>query len=263
MSPNDLRYITSDGGPPMGGRAPGMALITQEAASPRPPPPPYSIQTPFYIATGPPAVTYQATPTMMYLPQPTFTVATIPTPPPPQVSLVCAPPLALPAPAAPSDNIPGETLRGSKMKFADGTGFLFPETTTEIHFITNGAQPWSQPNQNVPFVVEHVDVSWTVRRLISRLGIEPKGKGERGIAECFEGGNGTWTKGGVFMPIDETHMKAHITLTYGSAIKDPFVQDILNAHRKQDGCNATLESLGWNNTRGTTAKPVWLALCEA
>ena len=244
-----------------------MALRTQEAASPSTPPPPYSIHTPFYVATVPPVVTYQAAPAMMYLPQTTFTVAAIPTPPAPEISLVCAPPLALPPPAAPPAappaDIPGETMRGSKMRFSDGSGFLFPETTTVIHFITHGVQPWTQPNQSLAFNIEHVDVSWTVRRLIGRLGIEPKGKGERGIAECFEGGNGTWTKGGVFMPIDETHMKAQIKTTYGSAVKDPFVQDILNAHRKQDGCNATLESLGWNNSRGTTAKPVWLALCEA
>ena len=149
------------------------------------------------------------------------------------------------------------------MKFEDGTGFLFPETTTQIHFITNGIQPWARAGQTHSFVIDHVDVSWTVRTLIKRLGIEAKGARTRGIAECFENGNGIWTKGTAYMPIDEEFEKGRIRSTFGANVDDGFLEGQLNALRKHDGCDVTLESLGWDKSRGTTQKPVWLALCEA
>ena len=264
MSPNNWRYITHDGGPPNGGRPPRIVVSVQGAASDPPPPPPYS------------AVGYQM-PAMMgisgvlFVPQATFRIVQpappqpAPAPSPPQVNLVwTSPPQLPPPPASPSKpEIPGETHRGSQHTFKDGTGFLFPERTTLIHFIVNGIQPWTQPNKPHAFISDHVDVSWTVRTLLKRLGIEGKGNRTRGVAECFEAGNGTWTKGATYLPIDEEFEKGRLRSLHGANLSADFLEDLLKPLRKHDGCDATLESLGWDNSRGTTAKPVWLAACDA
>lgn len=219
-NPN-VRYVTVDGGPPMGGQPP--------QAPPPPlasPPPPYSAS----VLAIPPRpdlgyVEVRWNPVWPMQPAPTrqpAPPASAPRPPP------CHAPLPTGSNVA-SKVPPGMQLEGTYVSFPDGLNYIFPAKHTVIHVVAGGYHPWDNPGSNFGFTRHKVPCMMTVKELIGQLGATKGGDDKNGITECLECGDGSWIKGSTFFA-------------------------------KDDKSKQTLEALGWDETRGKERKPVWVAL---
>ena len=237
MSADQIRYITPHGGPPNGGRAPGMPTrFSSYSMFPEAPPPYAPHQSSFFSQPFP-------TPSFLdFMPQPhplpcpfplMFpSIGPIPQPTPPPFS--AAAPLAQPVtPSREPEDLEGAKLDGAKIKFHDGTtGYIFPEKHVTVHLMRHEHQPWDNPLARFTFTVHKVPCMMPIKELIRRVGAPGSSDRERGIVECINQGNGHWLKGSVFK-LDEDKSKQR------------------------------MEEVGWNESRGTSREPLWLAVYKA
>jgi len=155
--------------------------------------------------------------------------------PPPLVVPPPSPPAPSPSPASeerPKDP-PGAKLEGAKVSLDDGTStYIFPEQHTRIHLMGFEHQPWDHPGEQFKFTVHKTPCMMTIKGLIRQLGAPGEGDEQRGIVECINVGDGRWIKGSVFKLSD-------------------------------DKSKQKLEEIGWNESRGTTREPIWLAVYKA
>lgn len=216
-----IRYVTADGGPPMGGQPP------QAPAAPvASPPPPYSAS----VLAIPPRPDYG----YVQVPwNPVWPVQPAPPPlPTPATSAPRPPPPQAPQPTTSSvvsKLPPGMQLDGTSVGFPDGLNYIFPAKHTVIHVVTGSHHPWDHPGSIFGFTRHKVPCMMTVKELIGQLGATEGGDDKNGITECLECGDGTWLKGSTFF-------------------------------KKDDKSKQTLEDLGWDESRGKEKKPVWVAL---
>ena len=156
---------------------------------------------------------------------------------PPLVGVLPPPPTPTPSPSPePEDrpkDPPGAKLEGAKVSFDDGTSsYIFPEKHTKIHFMCFDHQPWDHPGEKFKFITLTVPCMMTIKELIRRLGAPGEADEQRGIVECLNLGDGCWLKGSVFK-------------------------------LSEDKSKQKLEEIGWNESRGTTREPTWLAVYKA
>ena len=216
-----VRYVTADGGPPMGGQPP------QAPTAPfSPPPPPYSAS----ILAIPPRPDYGYVEVRW---NPAWPMQPAPPPlPTPAAPAPRSPPSHSPQPTTSSviSKLPrGMQLDGTYIGFPDGSNYLFPAKHTILHVVAGGYHPWDNPGTTFGFTRHKVASMMTVRELLGQLGSTGGGDDKNGITECIECGDGAWIKGSTFF-------------------------------KKDDKSKQTLEALGWDESRGTDRKPVWLAL---
>lgn len=114
----------------------------------------------------------------------------------------------------------------------NGVAYLFPNSHTIIHFFYDGHLPFSRvPEEKHEFVVLKVPITMTVAGLMQQLGVPGSDRDRFGVTECIDVGNGTWTKGTTYI-------------------------------LSQDKSQKTLKAIGWDDSRGTTSKPIWLAVYD-
>ena len=124
-------------------------------------------------------------------------------------------------------------LDGAKIEFEDGTtSYIFPEKHVTVHLMRNEHQPWDSPGTVFGFTAHKVPCMMPIKELIRRLGAPGSSDRERGIVECINQGDGRWLKGSVFK---------------------------LN----EDKSDQRMEEVGWNESRGTSREPLWLAVYKA
>lgn len=221
-------YVTTTGQPPNGGVPPGTVFFGQPQTSDAPPPPPYS--PPMMISPPPVTIslpTYVAMAIPPALPVYLAPVASSAPPPTPPAAPAPAPPAADP-PAA-SFEIPGVTHDGENF-VKNGLAYLFPESHTIVHFLHDGTRPFERPPGSTPeFAALKVPTMMTVADLMRRLGVPTGDDGRFGVTECIELGNGYWMKGTTYMLGEAKSQK-------------------------------TVKEIGWDGSRGTSSKPVWIAI---
>ncbi|MCJ1480834.1 hypothetical protein MMC06_000989 [Schaereria dolodes] len=125
----------------------------------------------------------------------------------------------------------GSSLKGESVTFGDGIGYIFPQNHTIFHIVTGNHLPWECPGARFRFSVFRTPTLITIQELIEQASTESDDNPARGITECIEVGDGSWRRGSSFTLND-----------------DP------------DRLKQTIKSLGWDESRGTIAKPVLLAL---
>lgn len=175
-------------------------------------------------------------PPLMISPPPT--VAPLPTyvaTAPPALPVYFAPVASSAPPPPPADpptapfEIPGVTQDGENF-VQNGLVYLFPESHTIIHFLHDGTRPFDRPQGSTPdFAALKVPTTMTVADLMRRLGVPTDDDDRFGVTECIELGNGYWMRG----------------MTY-----------ILGDVKSQK----TVKDIGWDESRGTSSKPVWIAI---
>lgn len=120
-------------------------------------------------------------------------------------------------------------LQDTYVSLPNGSNYIFPERHTLVHVVAGGHIPWENPGRRFGFTRLTVPSMMTVKELIRQLGATAGGDDKNGITECIECGDGTWIKGSTFF-------------------------------QKDDKSKQTLETLGWDSTRGQDRKPVWIAV---
>ncbi|EGE01889.1 hypothetical protein TEQG_00932 [Trichophyton equinum CBS 127.97] len=264
----EMRYISPDGGPPLGGIPPQdfallpafhvphfMAYPFVIQNPPPPGPPPASAPTPA-PAAGAPAT---APAPQIILPQ-TFTFNVPPPAPVPMVPASSPPrapnpsPTAAQAPSPPSPpaaapaqgrRLPsGAYLPDSEraMVLPTGQGYIFPKKHTTLHIIEAFTAPWDNPGGTFQWRSYRVPSSMSISELIDQLcpTKTPDGRNatSRGIVECLEIGDGTWLKGSEFWiggrRGGDDNMKRRVS--------------------------QSLTAVGWTEQRGTVAQPVWITI---
>lgn len=211
-------YFTETGEPPNGAIPPGLVFF----ADPRnegqlvvnaedPPPVAINITPPVTINIAPPS----------------------PGPAPPAKPVKPAKP-AKPAPASPTTaaedfQIPG-TRRGGASFIRNGAAYIFPKSSTIIHFFADGTRPFEKPAGFTPrYATLEVPTMISVAELMRLLGVPSDNNDRYGITECFEAENDGWTKGRTFI-------------------------------LSEDKSKSTLQQVGWDDSRRTKNEPVWLAI---
>ena len=205
----------------MGGQPPQAP-----APSFSPPPPPYSAS----VLAVPPRPDYGYVEVrwnhvwpMQPAPPPLPTpAASAPRPPPRQAPLPTTNNVASKLP-------PGMQLDGTYIGLPNGLNYIFPEKHTVLHVIAGCHHPWEHPGSKFGFTRHKVPSMMTVKELIRQLGATEGGDDKNGVTECIEVGDGTWIKGSTFL-------------------------------QKHDQSKQSLETLGWDGSRGANKKPVWIAL---
>lgn len=249
------RYITLDGQPPLGGLPPNVAAAMQHRA--RESPPPY---TP---ASAPPAVQASPHPVVINVPRPIVGAipgwqpwtglttglmpANIITSTANNTPICCCqksePPKQPPSSNNPSippgGYIPGTT--DSPLTLSSGAGYIFPTNHTTIHLIEPNFLPFAHPPRSFKWRVYKVPTTMTLSQLIEQVCVVncPQGKTPvKGILECIELGGGHWARGSEFW------------IGKGKGEEGAMKEKV----------KKTLESIGWDEKRGSVAKPVWLAV---
>lgn len=146
-------------------------------------------------------------------------------------------------------------MKGKKVTFDNGATYLFPEKMVTIVFINNNFQPWKNPGVPFEHTTHYIDCSSTVRHLMGQLGIPTTAPNVWGIVEAEELGGGRWRALEKVLPLDLECEKNKY-----KALLPNVAEDKLSALVGEDPGMQTLESLGWNTTRGTSRKPVWVAV---
>ena len=239
MYADQIRYITPRGGPPNGGRAPGMSTRYLGYSMFPEAPPPYTSPQPSFFSQP---LSVAPTPFLGFMPQPhplpcpyplilsPMGLTTQPAPPP---DSALPPPVQPVTPSPEPEDLEGAKLDGAKITFDDGiTGYIFPEKHVTVHLMRNEHQPWDNPGAVFTFTVHKVPCMMPIKELIRRVGAPGSSDNERGIVECINQGNGRWLKGSVFK-------------------------------HGEDESKQRMEEVGWNESRGTSREPLWLAVYKA
>ncbi|KAL1854153.1 hypothetical protein Plec18170_004917 [Paecilomyces lecythidis] len=256
------RYITLDGQPPLGGLPPNVAAAMQQRARESPPPytaaptPPAAQPQP---QRGHPVVISIPEATVCYVPRPV--IGTIPgwQPWAPLATSIAAstpanspncschnaePPKQPPAvsnnpPFPPGANIPGST--DNPLTLSSGAGYIFPTNHTTIHLIEPNFLPFAHPPSPFKWRVYKVPTTLSLSELIEKVCVVdcPAGKtAVKGVVECIELGDGCWLRGPEYW------------MGKGKGEADAMKEKV----------KKTVGSIGWDEKRGSVAKPVWLAV---
>ncbi|KAI4139268.1 MAG: hypothetical protein L6R39_006389 [Caloplaca ligustica] len=226
-------FRTLNGEPPNGGVPPGTAFYGSFAsppAAPAIPPPPYPMHH----------LTPQLDPRMFLPPQEAFLP---PPPPPPPVQsppytqdfpyhvqlFTPPPPPPPPAPTPPQWSPPGASLLGQPAPNFGGVEYLYPRDNTVLHVIMDKYMTLDTTTRLPKWEPRLFPTGLTVGELIAQLGA-PEGP-KFGLMEVHEQGDGRWAAGQVILQGSEDAKK-------------------------------TLREVGWVETRGFSAKPVWLKIHE-
>ena len=161
-----------------------------------------------------------------------------PPPPPPPPSRPPQAPTAPPPPppppqqptATPSPVVPGVFVDGNPHGLAPGINYIFPPKHTCIHQIVGRIPPWDCPNDRLQFHIHRIPCCMTVKDLILQLG--GGAADESSVTDCIEIGDSAWMKG--------------ITILV-----------------KDGKANKTLQQIGWDETRGTSNRPIWIWVKKA
>lgn len=258
----NVRFISTDGGPPNGGIPPNVFPGPYFAPTPVHEPQPAPAQ-----AVAPANPPQAAAPVVEVRPPPSLpqpyrrrhrttadrngtiqqalVVAGPPPPPAPAAPAAAQPPACNPpthTQAFPGAYVPGSTTQ--VLTSPDGMGYIFPAAHTTIHIIEETFPPWDRPGANIRWRAYRVPVTMTIKQLISQLCPEkgPQGQNSvsRGITECLETGGGVWIKGAQFW--------------IGARGEEG---------KMKDRVGQTLSQIGWTEKRGKEALPVWLSLSVA
>lgn len=198
-------FFTENGEPPNGAMPPGTVFFADHRIEGHPPP----------NAEDPPTVAINITPPV------TINIAPPATP--------AQPASASPTPAAGDFQIPG-TQHGGASFIRNGAAYIFPRSSTIIHFFADGTRPFEQPPGSTPrYATLEVPTMITVAELMRLLGVPNDNNDRYGITECFETDDDGWTKGRTFI-------------------------------LSEDQSKSTLHQVGWDDSRGTRNEPVWLAI---
>ncbi|KAL9613778.1 MAG: hypothetical protein Q9167_001723 [Letrouitia subvulpina] len=215
------------GQPPNGGVPPGVAFfalqpqrIDEEPGILSPPPPPYAPPAHYQPIPPPP-------------PAPVSSMFVPPQPPPPAPAPAPAPAAAaaaIPQPQAAVNyqNLPGSSLAEVEAPSIRGIGYLFAEKHTVLHFIPDRWLQMDCPGREPLYRPYMFATNLTVGELMRQLGVPTAEYGHQfGITEVHEMGEGRFTAG----------------------------QTIL---RDSEQANQTLAQIGWDESRGTCRRPVWI-----
>lgn len=203
-------FYTENGEPPNGAIPPGLVFFADPRNEGQQPP----------NAEDPPPVAINITPPV--------TINIAPPPPGPPAQPVPLTP-ASPAPAAEDFQIPGIQHGGASF-IRDGAAYVFPRSSTIIHFFADGTRPFEQPRGFTPkYATLEVPTMITVAELMRLLGVPSDNNDRYGLTECFEADDDRWTKGRTFI-------------------------------LSEDQSKSTLQQVGWDDSRRTRNDPVWLAI---
>lgn len=202
-------FFTENGEPPNGAIPPGLVFFADPRNEGHLPP----------NAEDPPPVAINITPPV------TINIA----PPPPGPAPAVQPAAASPTPAAGDFHIPG-TQHGGASFIRNGAAYIFPRSSTIIHFFADGTRPFEQPPGSTPrYATLEVPTMITVAELMRLLGVPNDNNDRYGVTECFETDDDGWTKGRTFI-------------------------------LSEDQSKSTLHQVGWDDSRGARNEPVWLAI---
>lgn len=202
-------FFTENGEPPNGAIPPGLVFFADPRNEGHLPP----------NVEDPPPVAINITPPV------TINIAH----PPPGPAPPAHPAPASPAPAAVDFQIPGTQHSGASF-IRNGAAYIFPRSSTIIHFFADGTRPFEQPPGSTPrYATLEVPTMITVAELMRLLGVPSDNNDRYGITECFEADDDGWTKGRTFI-------------------------------LSEDQSKSTLHQVGWDDSRGTRNEPVWLAI---
>ncbi|KAI1917445.1 hypothetical protein LOZ39_000437 [Ophidiomyces ophidiicola] len=242
----ELRYITVDGSVPFDGMPPDfLARSGQQHGIP---------QRYILVPAQPPQVTpvlpqpdlgaipgwqpWQAPPGIV--PPPYHAASPLPPPseaPDPTPAPTPAPSTGPPLP--PGAYIP--TTTDTPLVLPSGQGYIFPSSHTTIHVFESNFPPWDHPGRSINFRSFCTSPTLTIKELIEQLcpqkGPDGKKVKSRGITECLESGDGVWLKGSEF-----------------------WVGEKGNSDSMKAKVDRALAKIGWDASRGTTARPIWLAV---
>ncbi|EAS36569.3 uncharacterized protein CIMG_01923 [Coccidioides immitis RS] len=162
---------------------------------------------------------------------------------PPAAAAASPPPPTPTSPPLPSGaHIP--TTTDKPVVLPSGQGYIFPQTHTTLHIIESNFPPWENPGRPFHWRSFLAPITLTLKELIEQICPDKGPKGEkvtsRGITECLELGDGAWLKGTEFWVGEKGK---------GDAMKGKVGQ--------------TLSEIGWDESRGTESRPVWLAVSVA
>ncbi|KAI4280247.1 MAG: hypothetical protein L6R38_004588 [Xanthoria sp. 2 TBL-2021] len=235
-------FRTLSGDPPNAGVPPGVAFFhvhqpSAPTATPAasPPPPPYAMHyyspyldprmflPPQQAAQGPPPPAP---------PAPALLDARMFYPPLQTLQAPPAPPAPAPAPAPQQWTPPGASLLGQQAPNFEGVNYLYPQDHTVLHIIWDVHMKLDTPTTFPAFEPRLFPTGLTVAELIRRLGAPTTDDSKFGVMEVHQLGDGRWTAG------------TTVLLTSDLAKK-------------------TLGAIGWGETRGFAAKPVWIKVHTA
>ncbi|KAL8944775.1 MAG: hypothetical protein Q9216_000197 [Gyalolechia sp. 2 TL-2023] len=220
-------FRTMSGEPPNGGVPPGTAFNLVEQ-SPAPAPSAVPGPPPYYIHQLDPRI---------YPPQQAFIPQPHPTQPPIYIEhfpfhtqLVSPPPSPVaPAPSPAQWAPPGANLLGQPAPNFGGVGYLYPRDHTVLHVILDKFMQLDTTTRLLKYEPRLFPTDLSVRELIKRLGAPDEEEERYGVVEVHELGDGRWALGQ--------------TILLGS-----------------ESANKTLREIGWGETRGFSARPVWLKI---
>ncbi|KAI4180794.1 MAG: hypothetical protein L6R41_007017 [Letrouitia leprolyta] len=225
-------FRTMTGEPPNGGVPPGTAFIPvvgqPPAKAPTPVcPPPYCMHQ----------YTTQLDPRMWLPPQQVFVPPTPSTQPPvciqhfPFHAQIFVPPPPPPPTALPSAqwSPPGANLLGQPAPNFEGVNYLYPKDHTVLHIIMDKFMQLNMTTRLPKYEPRLFPTGLRVSELIKQLGAPNEEEEPYGVMEVHEMGDGRWATGQ--------------TVLLGS-----------------EHANKTLKEIGWGETRGFAAKPVWLKI---
>ncbi|KAI4124328.1 MAG: hypothetical protein LQ338_004841 [Usnochroma carphineum] len=140
------------------------------------------------------------------------------------------PPPPSPAPSPAKWSPPGASLLGQPAPSFDGVEYLYPKDHTVLHIILDKYMNLETATRLPKWEPRLFPTGLTVGELIERLGAPDDPK--YGLMEVHEQGDGKWAAGQVIL-------------------------------QGSDSATKTLREIRWTETRGFSAKPVWLKIHEA
>ncbi|KAL9029967.1 MAG: hypothetical protein Q9196_001853 [Gyalolechia fulgens] len=135
------------------------------------------------------------------------------------------PPVPSPAQWAP----PGANLLGQPAPNVEGVDYLYPLDHTLLHIILDKFMQLDTTTRLPKYEPRLFPTDLSLRMLIKQLGAPDEEEERYGVVEMHELGDGRWAPGQ--------------TILLGS-----------------EHANKTLREIGWTETRGFAAKPVWLKI---
>ncbi|EEP81997.1 predicted protein [Uncinocarpus reesii 1704] len=233
----DMRYFSMNGEVPFGGMPPVYIMAASQQGLPPGTPAPGPPQLiPIFprpdLGIIPGWQPWQEPPGVIPPPY------SAPPPPPPPARPVASASSSAAPPLPPGGNIPGTK---QPLVTASGQGYIFPKNHTTLHIIESNFPPWDKPGGTFFWRSVLAPPTLTLKELIEQVAPETGPKGEkatsRGITECLESGDGVWLKASEFW-IGEKGDNDAMKKKVGQA----------------------LAKVGWDEGRGTTSRPVWLAV---
>ncbi|KAI9816610.1 MAG: hypothetical protein M1827_001743 [Pycnora praestabilis] len=148
--------------------------------------------------------------------------------PPPGVQSIIPTPRQPPSQPQPPMYTRNDANRAGNMNNPPGASYLQDDRTCKVHIVTAGfPAPYEGERLEFGFNIKKVAISTPLKDLIRMAGAKGDDPAKNGITECIEVGNGVWRKGTTIWSKDERAKK-------------------------------TMKDIGWDESRGTTRRPIYL-----